>query len=154
MECSWGYWFSVQSKKMHHKNTQDTEQMRDVFNSFYRAAELSFDNLQTLIFNLCIFGAGRNLIQWVVWNTFPFCFFFIQGDIKAVWQGVIVINLQVLPFWHFPCWAWGKRQVMQYCKGCYACKGRHECMHAVGFWQRKACSTTSWPSRACVTWLL
>lgn len=37
--------------------------------------------------------------------------FFIQAEIKAVCQGGILINLQVLPFWHFPCGVRGKRKV-------------------------------------------
>lgn len=146
MECSWRYWLSVQSKNCI-SNTHRTLSRREmVLSGRLQEAMLKqscrTELWQTSHFDLqsAHFGDRRKLnpTGGIAW-TLSHSAFFIQGDIKALCQGGIVINLQVLPFRHFPCRARGKTKGHgRHWDGCYACKGRHECMHAVGFWNRKA----------------
>ena len=119
-----------------------------------RAAELSSDNLHTLISNLHISGTEGNLIRLAVLREpSPILLFFIGGHIKAPCQGGIVINLRVLPPRHFPCEARGKRKVMAPLKWLLCMQGE-AWMYACGgiSTQESACSTLSWPTRACMTW--
>lgn len=104
-----------------------------------RAAELSFNNLHTLISDLHISGTGGNLIRLVVLQEHSFILLFSFGVIsklcvrEALWlicgfclfdTSPVGLGENERSWWHW--------------NGSYACKGRHECMHAVGFWHRKA----------------
>lgn len=168
MECSWRYWLSVQSKKKNKKpqqHIQDIEQMGETFLSGRQQEAVLKQSCRTELwqsshFDLqsALFGDRRKLnpigsIAGTLLHSAFFFFFFILAEIKALCQGGIVINLQVLPFRHFPCGARGKRKVTAALKWLLCMQGEAWMYACSGILtQESACSTLSWPTRACMTW--
>ncbi len=103
------------------------------------AEDPSFNNLHALISNLHISGTGGNLIRLVVLQEHSFILLFSFGVIsnlcvrEALW-----LICRFCLFGTSPAVLGENERSWLHWNGSYACKERHECMHAVGFWHRKA----------------
>lgn len=131
---------------MHQQHTQDTEHMRETFLSGRQQEAVLRQSCRTELwqsshFDLqsAHFGDRRKLNPiGSIAGTLVHSTFFIRGISKLCVKEALWLICRFCLFGTSPVELGENERSWRHWNGCYACKRRHECMHVVGFWHRKA----------------